>query len=193
MVPWINRELNALLRENTRNVMEVVDVVMNYLKTHHICSRPFRNLLTAYLGRNADHFIHEAYTFMRSPYDMVGYDRHVNYYERPTTPVPFIDVSESEGNSSDVMIIEETPEIIEVHSSASDDDVIVTSSFVPKPQADEASTSKRSRQASIVLCILHSVKFPCGSIDDITLEQQCFDFNDKKFRMINFFSFIHFR
>ncbi|XP_044745717.1 E3 ubiquitin-protein ligase Topors-like [Coccinella septempunctata] len=148
LVPWLNRELNALLRENTQQVMELVDRIMDYLLRYHICSGPFRNLLRSALGNRTDHFVHEFYNFMRSPFDMVGYDRHVNYYERPTTPTPFIDVSEDD--SSDVMIVEENPEVIEVHSSDSDDDVIMTSSFVPKPRLlTDGLMSQKSRRVSV--------------------------------------------
>lgn len=147
LVPWLNRELNALLHENTQDVMEVVDTIMDYLLRYHICSRPFRVLLRSYLNNRTDHFVHEFYNFMRSPFDMIGYDRHVNYFERPTTPIPSVDISEDD--DSDVMIIEENPEVIEVHSSDSDD-VIMTSSFVPKPRIlPERSTSRRSRRVSV--------------------------------------------
>ncbi|KAJ8977023.1 hypothetical protein NQ317_013472 [Molorchus minor] len=45
LVPWLNRELNALLYENTQLVMRLVDIIMDHLLRHHICSRTFRNLL----------------------------------------------------------------------------------------------------------------------------------------------------
>ncbi|KAK9876185.1 hypothetical protein WA026_011303 [Henosepilachna vigintioctopunctata] len=151
LAPWLNRELNALLYENTQDVMQLVDTIMDYLLRYHICSRSFRNLLQTYLGERTDHFVHEFYNFMRSPFDMIGYDRHVIYMGRPTTPTPFIDISED--NSSDVMIVEETPVVIEVSSSNSDDDVIMTSfpSEMPKPQMLPIikKSHKRSRQIEL--------------------------------------------
>lgn len=88
-MPWLNRELNALLYENTQLVMHLVDIIMDLLLRHHICSRTFRNLLYEYLDNKTDHFIHEFYNFMRSPFDMIGYDRYVTYSERPRSP-PFV-------------------------------------------------------------------------------------------------------
>lgn len=59
--------------------MHIVDVIMAYLLTHHIHSRAFRSFLVEHLGDRTDHFIHEFHTFMKSPYDMIGYDRQVAY------------------------------------------------------------------------------------------------------------------
>lgn len=89
LVPWLNRELNALLYENTQLVMHLVDIIMDLLLRHHICSRTFRNLLFEYLDIKTDHFIHEFYSFMRSPFDMIGYDRYVSYSERSRSP-PYV-------------------------------------------------------------------------------------------------------
>lgn len=62
--------------------MHLVDLVMEQLLIHHICSRTFRNLLHEYLDIKTDHFVHEFYSFMRSPFDMIGYDRNVIYTNR---------------------------------------------------------------------------------------------------------------
>lgn len=72
LVPWLNRELNALLFENTQQVMHLVDIIMEYLLSHHIRSTAFKNMLREHLGSKTEHFVHEFYTFMRSPYDMIG-------------------------------------------------------------------------------------------------------------------------
>lgn len=72
LVPWLNRELNALLFENTQQVMRLVDIIMEYLLTHHIRSSSFRNMLHDHLGPKTEHFVHEFHTFMRSPFDMIG-------------------------------------------------------------------------------------------------------------------------
>ncbi|KAL3287932.1 hypothetical protein HHI36_002388 [Cryptolaemus montrouzieri] len=144
LAPWLNRELNALLHENTQDVMQLVDTIMDYLLRYHICSRSFRNLLQTYLGDATDHFVHEFYNFMRSPFDMIGYDRNVVYVERPSSPPLLID--NSEDDNSDVMIVEDTPVVIEV--SSTDSDVIMTSfpGEIPKPQI--LPSSKRSRKRS---------------------------------------------
>ncbi|CAH1114586.1 unnamed protein product [Psylliodes chrysocephalus] len=131
LVPWLNRELNAILYENTQLVMRLVDIIMDHLLHRHICSRAFRNLLFEYLDNKTDHFIHEFFNFMRSPFDMVGYDRHVIYSDRPQSPhvvsVPD-DISES-GNDSDVIIVGSSnshePVVIDLVESDSDEPIIV--------------------------------------------------------------------
>lgn len=138
LVPWLNRELNALLYENTRQVMELVDIIMEYLPNHHIRSAAFRNLLVEYLQDKTDHFIHEFCTFMQSPFDMVGYDRHIVYCERPQTPS--INILSDHENDSDVTVVNATGgtvstshpfhrpifEVIEIDSDSShDSDVII--------------------------------------------------------------------
>lgn len=131
LAPWLNRELNALLADNTQQVMTLVDVILTNLREHHIKGRFFKNLLSQYFGLKTTHFIHEFYNFMQSPFDMVGYDRHVLYTHRHIEIVSDIDSSDS-----DVQVIEtETParvpvqsnEIIEIRSDESDSDVIIIS------------------------------------------------------------------
>lgn len=65
LVPWLNRELNVLLYENTQHVMYVVDVILQQLLVQHILSNAFGLLLMDYLGPNTPHFIHEFYSFVR--------------------------------------------------------------------------------------------------------------------------------
>lgn len=119
--------------------MELIDIIMEYLLNHHIYNSAFRNLLVEYLHERTDHFIHEFYTFMKSPFDMIGYDRHVRYCDRPQTPAVHI-VSDYE-NDSDVAIASSTSpsfrvnnnpfqqpvfEVIEIDSDTSrDSDVII--------------------------------------------------------------------
>lgn len=120
LAPWLNRELNALLEENTQQVMMLVDVILTHLREHHIKGRFFRNLLAPYFGIKTIHFIHEFYNFMQSPFDMIGYDRHVLYTHRHIEIVSDIDNS----SDSDVQVIES--EVIEIRSDT-DSDVIIIS------------------------------------------------------------------
>lgn len=136
MVPWLNRELNALLEENTQQVMTVVDVILTHLREHHIRGRFFRTLLTEYFGAKTVHFIHEFYNFMKSTYDMIGYDRHVFYTRRPPIEI----VTDIDDSDSDVEVIETdnnavssnsllqpTIEVIEINSDTDSDVIIVNS------------------------------------------------------------------
>ncbi|XP_063905223.1 E3 ubiquitin-protein ligase Topors-like isoform X2 [Zophobas morio] len=136
LVPWLNRELNALLHENTQHVMRLVDIILDHLLLHHICSYMFRSLLYEYLSNKTDHFIHEFYNFMRSPYDMVGYDRHVIYTERQqSSPIHFIDEVDVSDYDSDVILVSDTnnnqgqvsdPVIIDLVETDSDEPIIVS-------------------------------------------------------------------
>ncbi|XP_066245871.1 uncharacterized protein [Euwallacea similis] len=145
LVPWLNRELNALLYENTQLIMHLVDLIMDQLLRHHICSRTFRIMLREYLDVKTDHFVHEFYNFMRSPLDMVGYDRNVLYANRPESPAPVLgdDTVEIHDNSddSDVVLVGETnpaePVTIDLVDSNSDSDELImissTNNQVPMP------------------------------------------------------------
>lgn len=119
--------------------MELVDIIMEYLLNHHIYSAAFRNLLVEYLHEKTDHFIHEFCTFMKSPFDMIGYDRHIVYCDRPQAPA--INILSDYENDSDVAVVNSTSspfrvnnnplqqpifEIIEIDSDSSrDSDVII--------------------------------------------------------------------
>ncbi|KAF2894801.1 hypothetical protein ILUMI_11374 [Ignelater luminosus] len=144
LVPWLNRELNALLRENTQQVMHLVDVIMDHLTRWHIRSRSFKNLLSSHLENKTNHFIHEFYNFMRSPYDMIGYDRHIVYTDRPYSPTYSISDHDDDSDVAIVNISEPvgadnnpfrrpTIEIIEINSDSShDSDVIIRETPVPE-------------------------------------------------------------
>lgn len=48
------------------------------------------NTLRPFLNLRASHFCHELYNFANSPYDIVGYDRNVQFSHRSrTTPPPY--------------------------------------------------------------------------------------------------------
>ncbi|CAH1116788.1 unnamed protein product [Phaedon cochleariae] len=159
LVPWLNRELNALLYENTQLVMRLVDVIMDHLLRNHICSRTFRNLLFDYLDNKTDHFIHEFYNFMRSPFDMIGYDRNVIYSERPQSPLPHVvtlqdEISDDE-NDSDVIIVGSTnpeePVVIDLVNTDSDEPILVSQENpVPIPLAEDNSEPEPAPRAPIL-------------------------------------------
>ncbi|XP_050499740.1 E3 ubiquitin-protein ligase Topors-like isoform X2 [Diabrotica virgifera virgifera] len=140
LVPWLNRELNALLYDNTQLVMRLVDTILDMLLQRHICSRTFRNVLLEHLNIRTDHFIHEFFSFMKSRFDMIGYDRQVIYSERPLSPLSVVtlpdDVSDS-GHDSDVIIVGSTgpqePVVIDLLNTDSDDEPILVSHEEPPP------------------------------------------------------------
>ncbi len=89
LVPWLNRELNAILREERgQRSAYVLDLVLNAIESSEIRSAEFHDRLAPYLGNDTEHFQHEFYYFARSVYDMIGFDRHADYTERQRNAPP---------------------------------------------------------------------------------------------------------
>ncbi|XP_017835566.1 E3 ubiquitin-protein ligase Topors [Drosophila busckii] len=82
LMPWINRDIVCLLRNTPQTVSEVMQVMNDILPMINIPTRTFRRHLAPFLGGRTSHFIHELFNFARSPYDMIGYDRVVQYSAR---------------------------------------------------------------------------------------------------------------
>jgi len=110
LMPWLNRELMALLR-NPADVAFLLEVILSTVLRVDITSETFYDLVAPFLGARTRHFIHEFHTFARSPFNMEAYDTRV-VYERPpqiasTTPIEFSDTDSSD--SSDAEIVEINP------------------------------------------------------------------------------------
>ncbi|XP_045769294.1 E3 ubiquitin-protein ligase Topors isoform X2 [Maniola jurtina] len=109
LVPWLNRELHYLLNENLGHIAYVVARILELLPQYSINSTEFRDTMRRYFGDNTDHFLHELYCFASTPYDMNGYDRHVQYTTDHTISTIVNDVlssSESDASvDSDIVVI----------------------------------------------------------------------------------------
>ncbi|XP_058981977.1 E3 ubiquitin-protein ligase Topors-like isoform X1 [Musca domestica] len=79
LMPWISRDLQCLLRQSQHDVNTVLESINSALVLMNILSPAFRRRLQTYLGNKTAHFIHELNNFARSPFDMIGYDRVVEY------------------------------------------------------------------------------------------------------------------
>ena len=79
LVPWLNRELNALLQGHGEQVAFVLDLIVGLIKRHAIDSEEFYQHVYPFVGRNTRKFMKEFLAFARSPYHMTAYDRHVSY------------------------------------------------------------------------------------------------------------------
>lgn len=79
LVPWINRELNALLRQNRSRVVAAIDHVMGLILSFDIRHPQFARNMEPFLGEHTEHFVHEFYLFATSVYDMADYDTHTVY------------------------------------------------------------------------------------------------------------------
>lgn len=139
IIPWLNRELAALLSDYAE-IYGLQERIMEMLCQYPIQSTSFRTRLTTYFGSRTDHFIHEFYNFVRSPFDMIGYDRHISYsYARPT----MVFTQSVSDDDSDVRVVDSpndcvyvpprTPEIIVINSDSESDDVIISTPPPPVP------------------------------------------------------------
>ncbi|KAI8922723.1 hypothetical protein BC831DRAFT_514843 [Entophlyctis helioformis] len=78
LVPWIRRELNALLGDG--DVELVKDFIVAMLARYEPRSDLAISLLSDYLGRDAELFLHELVCFATSPFDIRAYDSVVQYH-----------------------------------------------------------------------------------------------------------------
>ncbi|XP_026806944.1 E3 ubiquitin-protein ligase Topors isoform X3 [Rhopalosiphum maidis] len=73
--------------------VSVTNLIMRSLSAYEIREIHMINILRPFLFRQTTHFCHELYNFANSPYDIVGYDRHVQYSFRtrysPSSSPPY--------------------------------------------------------------------------------------------------------
>ncbi|KAJ1524195.1 hypothetical protein ONE63_010717 [Megalurothrips usitatus] len=80
LLPFLNRELNVLLDGGART-MYIIEKIFDLLPQYSMTSTMFRSQIARLIGyRHAPHFCHELRMFASSPYDLVGYDRNVQYH-----------------------------------------------------------------------------------------------------------------
>lgn len=161
LVPWLNRELTAILSPSDqqlpnllRTITNQLNIILEQLQRVHILSHQFRRQLQCTLGSWTEHFVHELYTFARSPYDMVGYDLTVQYGSgRPdsTLSTVVIDSSNSasaneedgDGAGGDIDVVMMGARDSPMRHIASDHDATM---FAPRPY--RVGTSWRHSQSS---------------------------------------------
>lgn len=86
-MPWLNRELNALMPMVPHQVPHVLQHVLDLIERYPIQGVEFRMSMELYLDTRCAHFQHEFLNFARSVYDMVGYDRVAQYGPPPPEAV----------------------------------------------------------------------------------------------------------
>jgi E3 ubiquitin-protein ligase Topors len=74
---WLTRELQAVLEEEDVDLLVVF--ILSMLSKKDIQSKEVRDQLAEWLFDYVDTFIHELTCFAQSPYDMINYDKHVQY------------------------------------------------------------------------------------------------------------------
>lgn len=112
LVPWLNRELMALLRSPS-DVAFMLSVLLDTVKRYNITSEQFYTIVSPFLGSRSRHFMHEFNSFARSPFDMAAYDSRAIYNIETSQPsnseVVEFESSSSEsssGNESDSDVVE---------------------------------------------------------------------------------------
>lgn len=157
-MPWLDRELKVLLNQNQPHMSYVLGIISELIPVHDINSAQFRSAISPYFTNNTDHFVHEFYQFARSPFDMIGYDRDVQYvseeYLMGTTPS--VISSSSDSDDSDVRIIspDATPALNLMVNN--DDSVIYVNDestsvmLTSEPRVDNSSNSQNNGLDSFI-------------------------------------------
>lgn len=78
LLPWIKRELQALLFHTSR-LAHVLTCIVDNLKVHNMRSTGFQEICRSHLEGLSDHFCYELENFAKTSYDIVGYDEAVSY------------------------------------------------------------------------------------------------------------------
>lgn len=91
---------------STNAIPQILEEMRNNLCIYDIQSREIRDYFMRYLHDKTDHFIHEFYNFAISAYDIVGYDRNVDYSPRTQTAVATVEISSNESSDGEVQVIE---------------------------------------------------------------------------------------
>ena len=98
-----------LLPHNQTNAIpQILEDMREMLCRFDIQSRTIRKYFQRYLYQRTDHFIHEFYNFAISAYDIVGYDRHVDYNARVQSTSTTVEISDN-SDDDDVQVVEEAP------------------------------------------------------------------------------------
>ncbi|KAK3612351.1 hypothetical protein CHS0354_011069 [Potamilus streckersoni] len=107
LLPWLNRELNALLHNHESHVAFVIELIMSLIMRFPIDSEEFFQHVYPFVGRHTRQFMRELLVFARSPYCMTAYDQHVMYEPQADTIESDSDSSSehSDGNNSDIVIL----------------------------------------------------------------------------------------
>ncbi|XP_041358462.1 E3 ubiquitin-protein ligase Topors-like isoform X2 [Gigantopelta aegis] len=105
LIPWLNRELNALMHNDEHHVQFLIEFITGLIKRFDVQSEEFYEHIYPFVGRHTRHFMDEFQMFARSPFSMTVYDTKA-VYEQELHSVSDSDSDLSyDGNDSDVMII----------------------------------------------------------------------------------------
>lgn len=92
---------------HTNAIPQILEEMRENLCQFDIQSREVRDYFLHYLHDKTDHFVHEFYNFAISPYDIVGYDRNVDYSSREQHNVTTVEISSNESSDGEVQVIDD--------------------------------------------------------------------------------------
>ncbi|KAJ6642914.1 E3 ubiquitin-protein ligase Topors [Pseudolycoriella hygida] len=79
LLGWLNREIIFLLNSTVHYNSFVLQSIEERITQCDLTSRAFRQHVQPFFTRHTSHFLHEFINFARSPFDIIGYDRNVQY------------------------------------------------------------------------------------------------------------------
>lgn len=82
LVPWLNRELNALMQVERSRRADAMEHVMSLILSFDIRHPRFAWNMEIFLRGHTEHFVHEFYLFATSVYNIADYDARTVYGSR---------------------------------------------------------------------------------------------------------------
>jgi E3 ubiquitin-protein ligase Topors len=177
LIPWLNRELVVLLPHNqTSAIPQILEDMREMLCRHDMQSRTIRKYFRRYLHQKTDHFIHEFYNFAISAYDIVGYDRHVDYSARTqSTSTTTVEISDG---SSDGEVIEVIEPLVSIETTGSE---LNLPPPIPAPTTTVVLETSGAQEENCIITDVVSSEPPVQiTIEPAIVENESVDDNNKQ-------------
>ncbi|XP_077981056.1 uncharacterized protein LOC144436206 [Glandiceps talaboti] len=166
LVPWLRREFEVLFTNNTDHAMFMTNLVMSYVPQVDMQSEEFQEYIRPFLYHRTEQFIQELIRFAQSPYDMRGYDTHVEYDYSQVNPrqqariiqedIPLIslspDSSSSDSSQDQIPIVSN---LLDIQPSTSS-----TIGVLPQPGTSSEQLSSSSSRLKKELSDTHNPEPP---------------------------------
>ncbi|EEC16354.1 conserved hypothetical protein, partial [Ixodes scapularis] len=169
LIPWLNRELIALLGGGNgaeSQVAFVMELVLALVTRYPVCSPEFVEHVRPFFGQNTPHFVHEFHAFAASPHDMVTYDRCATYepmaaaVQRRSPAAPFLrQFAEADGGAESAVDpgqpgpsgLQRRPVVQVLESESDDSDCMVVDVVRPRePVVIELSSGDEGERTAVV-------------------------------------------
>lgn len=94
LLPWLNRELYALIGNNPNRVSFLLELIMDMITRYRISSKEFFSVIEPYLADKTHHFVHEFLHYSLVPLILECYDKLSRYGSSKDIRIQF----DAEGN-----------------------------------------------------------------------------------------------